>query len=222
MNEIKVLIADDQPLMSQAFRVFIEAAPGMTCVGEVRNGRLAVSHCDLLRPHVVLMDMQMPEMNGVEATRRISEKHPEIRVLAVTTFSSEEYLVPALKAGAAGYLLKDSEPDDIIRAIRSVNEGEAVLSPSVSNELIQSIRQEEPAAHAVDEALQAQLSERELEVLRLLARGMNNSEIAGALYVSEATVKAHLGRIMVKLGVRDRVQTVIKAAQSGLVHLSLG
>lgn len=221
MTDIRVLIADDEPLMSQALRIYCETAPGFACVGEVRNGRLAVGHAAALRPDVVLMDLQMPVMDGIEATRLITSAHPEVRVVAVTSFSSEEYLIPALHAGASGYLVKDAEPGDILAAIRAVHHGEAALSPAVSRELLRSIRVGDHAGPAAAAAGAPALSPRELDVLRALARGRNNAEIGADLYISEATVKATLGRLTAKLEVRDRVQALIRASQLGLVELTL-
>lgn len=171
------------------------------------------------------MDMQMPRMDGVEATRRIVASHPETRVLAITTFSSEDYLVPALRAGAAGYLLKDAQPATVLGAVRAVRRGESVLSPAVAHKLIAAVETERPAVGALQvcpgDPDGSDLTPREREVLDLLARGRSNPEIAAELHVSESTVKGNLGRIMDKLEVRDRVQVIIRAAQLGLVTLSL-
>lgn len=224
-EELRILIADDQPLMSGALRVLVASAPGMTCVGVVANGVEAVEACAAIEPDVVLMDMQMPLMDGVEATRRIKDTHPAIRVLAITTFTSEDYLVPALRAGAGGYLLKDAEPPAILGAIQAVHRGESVLSPAVATKLLASIERDRPTVGPT--SVQpgspdgSDLTERELGVLRLLARGQSNPEIAANLFVSESTVKANLTRIMAKLEVRDRVQLIIRAAQLGLVTLAL-
>lgn len=222
MNEIEVLAVDNEPLMLQALEIIIGAAPGFHLLGTAANGIEAVNFCAGNTPDVILMDMQMPRMDGVEATEIITSTYPGISVLAITAFSSEEYLVPALRAGAAGYLIKDSEPSELLGAIQAVHDGSAAISPSVSQDLIKAIRQ----AHEVKPSSPGgyapiALSERELEVLRLLARGRNNPEIASELHVAETTVKAHLGRIMAKFGVRDRVQTLIRATQLGLVELSM-
>ncbi|MDJ0312181.1 response regulator transcription factor [Arthrobacter sp. H35-D1] len=214
---INVLVADDQPLMRRALMMFVNAAPGMQTVGEACDGQAAVQQCAALSPDVVLIDMQMPVMNGVEATGHIVKAHPEVRVIAVTTFSSELYLVPALRAGASGYLLKDAEPEQIVTAIRQVHGGGSVLSALVTQQLISSIRQTPaPRVGSADDSVEP-LSEREEMVVCLLGRGMSNAEIAAGLHLSEATVKTHMGRIMAKWKVRDRVQVVIKAARAGLI-----
>ncbi|MDY6056085.1 response regulator transcription factor [Micrococcus sp.] len=223
--DLRVLIADDQPLMSGALRLLVDSTPGLSCVGVVGDGIEAVEACAAVEPDVVLMDMQMPRMDGVEATRRITRAHPATRVLAITTFTSEDYLVPALRAGAGGYLLKDAEPVAVVSAIRAVHRGESVLSPVVAQKLLASVERDRPIAGpthcAPGDPDGSDLSEREREVLELLARGRSNPEIAAALCISESTVKTNLGRIMDKLEVRDRVQVLIRAAQLGLVTLSL-
>ncbi|MDO5744776.1 MAG: response regulator transcription factor [Micrococcaceae bacterium] len=222
MTDIQVLVVDNEPLMRQALRIILEAAPGFRWLGEATNGIEAVDFCAGNNPDVILMDMQMPRMDGVEATEIITRNYPGIGVLAITAFSSEEYLVPALRAGAAGYLVKDAEPTEILAAIRAVQDGSAAISPSVSRDLILAIRDahDVKANSAMGENPIA-LSEREHEVLQLLARGKNNSEMAADLHVSEATVKAHLSRVLAKLGVRDRVQALIRGAQYGLVELHM-
>lgn len=208
--------------MRQALKIILEAAPGFQWLGEATNGIEAVDFCVGNNPDVILMDMQMPRMDGVEATSIITTNYPGIGVLAITAFSSEEYLVPALRAGAAGYLVKDAEPTEIIAAIQAVQDGSAAISASVSQDLIRAIRE----AHDVKPSSSIgpnpmALSEREQEVLQLLARGRNNPEMAAELHISEATVKAHLSRVMAKFGVRDRVQALIRAAQYGLVELHM-
>lgn len=224
-EDLRILIADDQPLMSGALRVLVSSAPGMSCVGVVANGAEAVEACAAVEPDVVLMDMQMPLMDGVEATRRIKEAHPGIRILAITTFTSEDYLVPALRSGAGGYLLKDAEPSAILGAIHAVHRGESVLSPAVAAKLLASIEHDRPVVGPAEvrpgDPDGSDLTERERDVLHLLARGQSNPEIAANLHVSESTIKSNLTRIMDKLEVRDRVQVIIRAAQLGLVTLSL-
>lgn len=220
MTDIQVLVVDNEPLMRQALKIILEAAPGFQWLGEATNGIEAVDFCVGNHPDVILMDMQMPRMDGVEATSIITTNYPGIGVLAITAFSSEEYLVPALRAGAAGYLVKDAEPTEILAAIQAVQDGSAAISASVSQDLIRAIRE----AHDVKPSNSIgpnpmALSEREQEVLQLLARGRNNPEMAAELHISEATVKAHLSRVMAKFGVRDRVQALIRAAQYGLVEL---
>ncbi len=221
---ISVLIVDDQPLMSGALRVLVENSPGMEFVGIAANGAEALEACQATRPDVVLMDMQMPVMGGVEATERISAEFPETSVLAITTFTSEPYLIPALRAGAAGYLLKDAAPETIVSAIWGVHRGESVLSPAVTRKLLSSIEDDRPVVGngaRPGDPDGSELTPRELDVLRLLARGRSNTEIAEELHISESTVKANLTKIMDKLEVRDRVQAIIRAAQLGLVTLSL-
>lgn len=222
VNDIQVLTVDNEPLMLQALRIIIDAAPGFNLLGEATNGIEAVNFCAGNSPDVILMDMQMPRMNGVDATEIITTSYPDISVLAITAFSSEEFLVPALRAGAAGYIIKDSEPKEILDAIRAVFDGSAAISPSVSQDLIKAIRAAHETKAILPEGLiQIPLSERELQILRLLARGMNNPEIAAEMHIAETTVKAHLGRVMAKFGVRDRVQTLIRATQFGLVELNM-
>ncbi|MFC4429639.1 response regulator transcription factor [Citricoccus alkalitolerans] len=226
-SPLSVLIVDDQPLMSGALKVLVENSADMNCVGIAANGAEALETCRAVHPDVVLMDMQMPVMGGVEATERITADFPDTSVLAITTFTSEPYLVPALRAGAAGYLLKDADPETIISAIWSVHRGESVLSPAVTRKLLSSIEEDDrpgvgAAAVAPGDPDGSDLTPRELDVLRLLARGRSNPEIAEELHLSESTVKANLSKIMEKLEVRDRVQVIIRAAQLGLVTLSLG
>lgn len=224
-SPLKVLIVDDQPLMSGALKMLVESSSNMECVGIAANGEEGLESSRATRPDVVLMDMQMPVMGGVEATERITAELPNTQVLAITTFTSEPYLVPALRAGAAGYLLKDADPETIIGAIWSVHRGESVLSPAVTRKLLSSIEGDGAAVGkaAVTEGDPdgSDLTPRELDVLRLLARGRSNPEMAEELHLSESTVKANLTKIMDKLEVRDRVQVIIRAAQLGLVTLAL-
>lgn len=224
-HNLTVLVVDDQPLMSGALRTLIDSAPEMECVGVAANGAEAVEACLAVRPDVVLMDMQMPVMGGVEATARITETCPGTRVLAITTFTSEQYLVPALRAGAAGYLLKDADPAAILGAIWGVHRGESVLSPAVTSKLLASIEHDRPVVGRAQlnpgDPDGSDLTPREREILHLLARGRSNPEMAQELSLSESTVKSNLTRIMDKLEVRDRVQVIIRAAQLGLVTLSL-
>lgn len=222
MTVIQVLVVDNEPLMRQALKIILEAAPGFQWLGEATNGIEAIDFCAGNNPDVILMDMQMPRMDGVEATGIITTNYPDIGVLAITAFSSEEYLVPALRAGAAGYLVKDAEPTEILAAIQAVHDGNAAISASVSQDLILAIRDaHEVKPNSTLGQILIALSDREHEVLQLLARGRNNPEMAAELHVSEATVKAHLSRILAKLGVRDRVQALIRAAQYGLVELHM-
>jgi DNA-binding NarL/FixJ family response regulator len=210
---IKVLIADDQGLVRTGFRKILESEPDLEVVGEAADGGEAVEAALLLRPDVVLMDIRMPRLDGLEATRRLAGK---TRVLVLTTFDVNEYVYEALRAGASGFLLKDAPADQLLTAIRVVAVGEALLAPSVTRRLIEEFARRPPsdARPAVLEAL----SPRELEVLRLVARGLSNAEIASELYVGDATVKTHVSRILQKLNLRDRVQAVVLAYESGLLQ----
>ncbi|WP_460688520.1 response regulator transcription factor [Nesterenkonia suensis] len=220
---IRVLIADDHPMMSTALRTYVDSTEGMGCIGEVRDGKTAVEMVGQLLPDVVVMDMHMPGTDGIEATTQIRRMFDTVAVLAVTTFSTERYVIPALRAGAGGYIVKDAEPDQIIDAIRQVNDGMAPFSPAVAQELMLSVR-DDPAQ--VETMLRRypelpRIPDRELQGLKLLASGRSNAEIAAEMIVSEATVKAYMGRLMQRLGVRDRVQLIIRATELGLVEPSL-
>jgi DNA-binding NarL/FixJ family response regulator len=208
---IKVLIADDQELVRTGFRKILESEPDLEVVGEAGDGGEAVEAALLLRPEVVLMDIRMPRLDGLEATRRLAGKS---RVLVLTTFDLNEYVYEALRAGASGFLLKDAPADQLVTAIRVVAAGEALLAPSITRRLIEEFARR-PPTHARPAELEA-LSPRELDVLRLVARGLSNAEIATELYVSDATVKTHVSRILQKLTLRDRVQAVVLAYESGL------
>ena len=215
---IRVLIADDDTLVRRALSFFAEDADGLTVVGEAADGAEAVERSRLLRPDVVLMDIRMPGTDGRAAIEQLARELPETRSIAVTTYASDETVIAALLAGAVGFLVKDTAPDQIVAAIRSAHEGGYVLSPDVARELIQNITTGAPAPLeplAADEAV----SERELDVIALVARGMTNAEIARELYLAEATVKSHLRRIMLRWGVRDRTQVLIRAVRAGLVTL---
>jgi DNA-binding NarL/FixJ family response regulator len=208
---LRVVIADDQPLMRAGFKAVLEAAGDIAVVGEAGNGEEAVAAAKQHKPDVVLMDIRMPVMDGIEATRRL----PRQRVLILTTFGLDEYIVAALRAGASGFLLKDAPTEEVVAAVRSVAAGDAVLSPAVTRRLLDQVGRRLPApvpAEGLD-----QLTERELEVLRMLAAGLSNGEIAQALVVSEATVKSHVSSLLGKLGLRDRVQAVIYAYETGLI-----
>ncbi len=213
-----MIIVDDESLVRAALRVFLDSAEGFDLVGEADNGIDAIALVRSTQPDVVLMDVQMPKMDGIEATQRLTREFPGIKIVALTTFSSERVIVPMLSAGAAGFLVKDTSPDRILDAARLAHEGGYVLSPRVAKELVSSVKQNEPAA-ARAFGRDEELTERELEVVTLLAQGMSNAEIAAAMFVSEATVKSHLGRITAKWGVRDRIQVLIRATQYGLVSL---
>jgi DNA-binding NarL/FixJ family response regulator len=210
---IKVLIADDQALVRTGFRKILESEPDLEVVAEAGDGGEAVEAALLLRPDVVLMDIRMPRLDGLEATRRLAGK---TRVLVLTTFDVNEYVYEALRAGASGFLLKDAPADQLVTAIRVVAAGEALLAPSITRRLIEEFARR-PPSNARPAELEA-LSPRELDVLRLIARGLSNAEIASELYVGDATVKTHVSRILQKLSLRDRVQAVVLAYESGLLQ----
>ena len=211
MSRIRVLIADDQPLMRAGFKTVLEATGSIEVVAEANDGEEAIRAAEAHAPDVVLMDIQMPKIDGIEATRRL----PRHRVLILTTFGLDEYIVEALRAGASGFLLKDARPQELVGAVRAVAAGDAVLSATVTRRLLDQVAHRLPAP--VSDGALSSLTERELEVLRLLAGGRSNAEIAAALVVSEATVKSHVSNLLGKLGLRDRVQAVILAYETGLV-----
>jgi DNA-binding NarL/FixJ family response regulator len=211
---VRVLLADDQRLVRHGFRMILRAEPDLEVVGEAADGEEAVEQAHRLRPDVVLMDVRMPRLNGIEATRRIAAApEPRPRVLVLTTFDVDEYVFEALRAGAGGFLLKDAPEDHLVSGIRVVAEGGALLDPAVTRRLIELhvIRARPPVPEGVEE-----LTPREVEVLVQLARGRSNAEIAADLVVSDATVKTHVARILGKLGLRDRTQAVIYAYETGL------
>jgi DNA-binding NarL/FixJ family response regulator len=215
---IRVLIVDDEALVRAGLRMILENAPDMTVVGEAVDGARAVAAVERLRPDVVLMDVRMPELNGVDATRRICAGGGS-QVLILTTFDLDEYVYAALRAGASGFLLKDTLAPDLLSAIRTVARGDAIVAPSVTRRLL--ARYVGVGAVPVTSGAELEtLTEREREVLALMARGLSNGEIAGQLYVSEGTVKTHVSRVLAKLGLRDRVQAVVYAYECGLVRAS--
>ncbi|WP_328445094.1 MULTISPECIES: response regulator transcription factor [unclassified Amycolatopsis] len=209
----RVLIADDQALLRGSFRVLVDSAPGLTVVGEASDGVEAVALARHEKPDVVLMDVRMPEMDGIEATRRICAE-TEVRVLMLTTFDLDEYVYAALRAGASGFLLKDTRPADLLAAIEIIANGDALLAPSVTRRLVAEFARlpSGPVTRL------AGVTAREQEVLTLIARGLSNDEIAERLHLGIATVKTHIGRLLHKLAARDRAQLVIAAYESGLVH----
>lgn len=217
MPDIRVLIVDDDPLVRTALSHFVSRDPEIQVIGQAEDGTEAIAAVERDRTDVVLMDVQMAGMNGIEATGRISERWPEVRILAVTTLDGSDTVLPMLSAGASGYLLKDSSAESIVGGVRDVHRGASSLSPRIASLLIQHVRDTEPAGAGRADSLEA-LTEREAEVVHRLAQGMSNAEIARALIVSEGTVKAHLGRIMSKWHVRDRVQILVAAAHAGLVN----
>jgi DNA-binding NarL/FixJ family response regulator len=215
---IRVLIADDQALVRGGFRMILDAQPDIEVCGEASNGREALSMVDALGPDVVLMDVRMPELDGIEATRLLaasSSRSP--RVLVLTTFDLDEYVYEAMRAGASGFMLKDTSPAELAHAVRTVNAGDALLAPVITRRLIEQFISRPAPGAAVPDRL-TELTEREVEVLRLLARGMSNAEIAEVLFLSPATVKTHVARILQKLDLRDRIQAVVLAYESGLVQ----
>ncbi|MGH2942752.1 MAG: response regulator [Solirubrobacteraceae bacterium] len=212
---IRVLIADDQSLVRAGFRLVLENHPDLEVVGEAANGNQAVHSAGRLEPDVVLMDIRMPELDGIAATRQITARH-RARVLVLTTYDLDEYVYDALQAGASGFLLKDTPPQQLADGIRAVADGEALLAPTVTRRLIEEFARIGPARRTPPAAL-GELTPRELEVLRLLARGMSNAEIAAALVLGDTTVKTHVTHVLGKLGLRDRVQAVVLAYESGLV-----
>jgi DNA-binding NarL/FixJ family response regulator len=212
---IRVLIADDQALMRTGFRMILDAEDDIEVVGEAIDGEDALRHYRALAPDVVLMDVRMPAMDGIEATSRLTAADPPARVLILTTFDLDEYVYEALRAGASGFLLKDRPPDELVAAVRVVAAGEALLAPSVTRRLIEEFAAR-PAAPTPPPEL-AELTDREREVLALMARGLSNAEIARELFVAETTVKTHVGHVLRKLRIRDRAQAVVIAYESGLV-----
>jgi DNA-binding NarL/FixJ family response regulator len=217
---IRVLIADDQPLMRTGFRMILDAEPDLAVVGEAADGAEAVRLAAGARADVVLMDVRMPGMDGIEATRRLAGDGVQdpVRVLILTTFDLDEYVLSALRAGASGFLLKDVPPEDLIEAIKVVAAGDALLAPSVTRRLLDRFATSLPDPAAARPAALDTLTARELEVLGLVARGMSNAEIAEHLVVSETTVKTHVGRLLFKLDLRDRVQAVVLAYETGIVR----
>ncbi|WP_108667949.1 response regulator [Euzebya rosea] len=214
---IRVLLVDDQALMRAGFRMILDAEDDVEVVGEAGDGVEAVEQARRLRPDVVLMDIRMPRMDGVEATRRLAgpEVADPVNVLVLTTFDLDEYVYGALRAGACGFLLKDAPPEDLINAIRVCAAGDALIAPAVTKRLITEFAQRPRVAEPTGDA--ARLTAREQEVLELMAKGLSNAEIAAHLVVSETTVKTHVGRVLSKLGLRDRVQAVVYAYEHRLV-----
>jgi DNA-binding NarL/FixJ family response regulator len=213
---IRVLIADDQALMRGGFRMILDAQDDIEVVGEAIDGRDAIEQFGRLHPDVIVMDVRMPAMDGVEATRRLTEGDSPARVLILTTFDLDEYVYGALRAGASGFLLKDRPPEELVAAVRVVASGEALLAPSVTRRLIEEFAKR-PTQPTPSEGLE-ELTDREREVLALMAQGLSNTEIAARLFVAETTVKTHVGRVLQKLQLRDRAQAVVLAYESGLVQ----
>jgi len=218
---ISVLLADDQALLRRGFRMILEAEGDFEIAGEAEDGASAITLARRVRPSVVLMDIRMPNTDGIEATRQIIAADPAVRVLVLTTFDVDDYAFGALRAGASGFLLKDVRPAELVTAIRTVASGDAVVSPRVTRRLLEEYASVLPVSSEQRAARFRQLStltEREKETLLAVARGLSNAEIAEAQFVAEATVKSHVGRILAKLGLRDRVQAVVLAYEAGLVR----
>lgn len=213
---IRVLIADDQALIRGGFRMILDAQDDIEVVGEAIDGRDAVELFRRVTPEVVVMDVRMPSMDGIEATRRLTAADPPARVLILTMFDLDEYVFEALRAGASGFLLKDRPPEELVEAVRVVASGEALLSPSVTRRLIEEFAKRRDAPTPPREL--DELTDREREVLVLMGQGLSNSEIAESLFVAETTVKTHVGHVLQKLRLRDRVQAVVLAYESGLLQ----
>jgi DNA-binding NarL/FixJ family response regulator len=217
MSRVSVLLVDDQPLFREGLRTLLSVEPGIEVLGEAGDGEAAVQQARRLRPQVVLMDMRMPVLDGVEATRRLRAETPESRVIVLTTFDDDEEVFDALRAGAVGYLLKDATRDKLVEAIRSAARGESFLQPSVAAKVVAEFSRLAPGRHVAPATLVEPLSERELEVLRCLGQGMSNKEIAAELGIAEGTAKNHMTNILGKLGVLDRTQAALRARDLGLV-----
>jgi DNA-binding NarL/FixJ family response regulator len=214
---IRVLVCDDQALVRSGFRMILDARPDLEVVGEAEDGLQAIEMAGQTDPDVVLMDVRMPNLDGVEATRRIVGSGSPARVIVLTTYDVDEHVYDAVRAGASGFLLKDVQPTQLVEAIRVVAAGDALLAPSVTRRLLETFVRSMPDREPPPDSLSS-LTEREIEVLRLLATGMSNAELAERLFVSEATVKTHVSSVLRKLGVRDRVQAVVLAYDAGLVR----
>lgn len=213
----RIVLADDQPLVRAGFRMILEAEDDIDVAGEAGDGEEAVAVTRQLQPDVVLMDIQMPKVDGLEATRRIAQDaSTDSRILILTTFERDDYVFEALRAGASGFMLKNAAPEDLVRAVRVVATGDALLDPAITRRVIQDYAQR--AAPRKNDARLARLTERELQVLRLLATGKSNAELAAHLYLGEGTVKTHVSHLLGKLGLRDRVQAVVFAYETGLVE----
>jgi DNA-binding NarL/FixJ family response regulator len=213
-----VLIVDDQALVRAGFRMILEAEEDMEVVGEAADGREAVAEARRLRPDVVLMDVRMPDVDGIEATRRLLGDGADAKVVMLTTFDMDEYVYDALRAGASGFLLKDVPPEQLVAGIRAVASGDALLAPAVTRRVIEEFVRRPPASVRTLPSKLGDLTARELEVLKLIARGRSNAEIATELFVSETTVKTHVAHVLMKLSLRDRVQGVVLAYECGLVE----
>lgn len=218
---IRIVIADDQALVRSGLASILSKNPDFTVVGEARDGREAVELARTLRPDIVLMDVRMPHLDGLAVTERITADRMPVRIVVLTTFDTDDYVYAALRAGASGFLLKDTSPERLAEALHQVMDGDALLSPGITHRLIESFVQAPPPTAGVPDPLR-DLTERELDVLRVLARGSTNAEVARELFLAETTVKSHVARLLAKLGLRDRLQAVILAYESGLVRPGIG
>lgn len=219
MTPIRVLVADDQAMVRGGFRMILEVEPDIEVVGEAADGLRALELARRARPDVVVMDIRMPQLDGIAATRRLlHELDPRPHVLIVTTFDDDDSLYEALRSGASGFLLKNAPPEQLIDAVRTLAAGEGLLSTAVTRRVIEEFARRPPDTNAVAAEALSELTDREMDVLRLIARGLSNAEIAAQLVISPGTAKTHVGRILMKLGLRDRVQAVVLAYDSGLVQ----
>lgn len=214
---IRVLIADDQELVRAGFRMILEVQDDIEVVGEASDGNEALESAKALEPDVILMDVRMPGLDGIEATRRLLANGARLRILMLTTFDADEYVYEAIKAGASGFLLKNARPAQLVAAVRATAAGEAQIAPQIVQRMVEDFVRRPPPGTSKPAAL-GELSDRELDVLKLVARGLSNAEIAGALFLSEATIRTHVSRILAKLDVRDRTQAAVLAYESGLVR----
>jgi DNA-binding NarL/FixJ family response regulator len=216
-SDISLLIVDDQALVRMGFRMLLEAEPGIRVVGEAESGAEALRLAARLRPRIVLMDVRMPDLDGIATTRQLLELSPESRVIILTTFDLDEYAFGGLRAGASGFLVKDTRPAELLAAVRAVADGEAAISGRVTRRMLELFGDRLPAAVPEHDALLASLTPRELEILTAIGEGLSNGELAERFVVAESTVKTHVGRVLQKLDLRDRVQAVIFAYERGLV-----
>jgi two-component system response regulator len=218
----RVLLVDDESLTRETLRDYLRLDPSLHVVGEAADGQVALRQTVTLRPDLILMDMQMPVLDGVGATAKIHAECPEVKILGLTTFATDRYVVDLLRAGASGYIVKDTKPRDLIAAIHTVLAGESALSPEITKYVIKGLEESIPAVVPPNQGLLDKLTEKEMEVIRLLAQGMSNREMAKELFVTESTIKQRFVKVMEKMGVRDRIQILVEAIQHGLVTVGRG
>ncbi len=218
----RVLLVDDESLTRETLRDYLRLDPSLRVVGEAADGQVALRQTVTLRPDLILMDMQMPVLDGVGATAKIHAECPEVKILGLTTFATDRYVVDLLRAGASGYIVKDTKPRDLIAAIHTVLAGESALSPEVTKYVIKGLEESIPTVVPPNQDLLDKLTEKEMEVIRLLAQGMSNREMAKELFVTESTIKQRFVKVMEKMGVRDRIQILVEAIQHGLVTVGRG